>query len=275
MQRPVLFPVLLLSLTLVASLPKDAQALLPPSPLASASRHARHRAKVFDADVHRLHPSAPQAPAFDFYVLAVSWQPEFCHGKEQEYPGCVKPRDFWRSHFTLHGLWPERERGKHPGFCHGPAFDPAAVEEAVGLDVLLQFWPNVKIAAGSADYVDFWRHEWTRHGTCSGLEQTTYFTRAVDIIRNGTLSTPTLMQQNVGKSVSTADLRAAFKRDVDGDEDDNVVLKCDHNNHLAQAFTCWAKDDATNEPTTRRACPAHILSEDTCRSETVEIIAFP
>ncbi|KAJ0395886.1 hypothetical protein P43SY_002017 [Pythium insidiosum] len=263
--------VLSLSLAAITALCSGAHALLPPAPLSRHHAHHGHRPAVFDSRVHDLPHAAPQ---FDFYVLAVSWQPEFCHGKEQEYPGCTVPRDYWRSHFTMHGLWPEREHGKHPGFCHGPEFDPAAVESAVGLDNLMQFWPNVKIAAGSADYVSFWRHEWTRHGTCSGLEQAAYFSRAVDIVRNATLTTPQLVQQNVGKSVSASELRAAFKREVSRDGDGDVALKCDHGNHLSQAFTCWEKD-AKNQPIRRRACPPHIVSEDTCRSETVEILAFP
>jgi ribonuclease T2 len=206
---------------------------------------------------------------FDFYILAQSWQPEFCSGKTDQYPGCRVPEPYWRSHFTMHGLWPELTTGKHPGFCGGAAFDPATLEQALGRDALIQYWPNVKVDTASPEYSDFWKHEWTRHGTCSGLDEITYFRSAVNLIRNGSATTPDLVQQNVNKSLSVEALREAF-----GGAKQPAVLKCDHGNVLSQVFTCWDKD-ADRLPTTRRACPPHVLHEDTCKGSTVSIPAFP
>lgn len=238
-----------------------------PSPLPATERGA-----VFDAAVAQL-----ATPAFDLYVLAQSWQPEFCAGKPL--PGCAAPRPFWRSHFTLHGLWPERERGSPPSFCAGEAFDERRVEQALGLDTLVEFWPNVKAPEGSDDYAGFWKHEWTRHGTCSGLAQVDFFAHAVALVRNDSLApTPELIQKNVGGSVSATSLRAAFALPGDYDESAGAsvaaALKCVHGDALSQVFTCWEKNTA-NEPVTRRACPDHIIREDTCFKTTVRIPAFP
>ena len=47
-------------------------------------------------------------PSFDFYVLAMTYQPDFCdHHASFKYPGCERPLDFWRKSLTIHGLWPQ------------------------------------------------------------------------------------------------------------------------------------------------------------------------
>jgi hypothetical protein len=37
------------------------------------------------------------------------------------------------------------------------------------------------LACPSSDSHSFWKHEWTKHGTCSGLGQHGYFQSAVDL----------------------------------------------------------------------------------------------
>ena len=37
------------------------------------------------------------------------------------------------------------------------------------------------LACPSSDSHSFWRHEWTKHGTCSGLGQHGYFESAIDL----------------------------------------------------------------------------------------------
>ena len=62
---------------------------------------------------HYHHPSHHKKQnekndAFDFYVLSMSYQPEFCDShKFNDFVGCKKPDDFWRGSLTLHGLWPQ------------------------------------------------------------------------------------------------------------------------------------------------------------------------
>lgn len=223
---------------------------------------------VYDASVAQL----ADTKGYDLYVLAQSWQPEFCKGKEKVYPGCVSPQPFWRDHFTLHGLWPERESGAPPGFCEGEPFDADAIEQEIGLDVLKEYWPDVKFSDESPQYPDFWKHEWTRHGTCSGLAQVTYFASAVNLVRNGTATTPALVSEHVGKDVALVDLRKAFTVAPSGA---TAVLKCMRGGDtLSQVFTCWSKG-SDNHPVARRPCPVHVLNEDTCSRAKIHIPAFP
>ncbi|CAH0486266.1 unnamed protein product [Peronospora farinosa] len=204
------------------------------------------------------------------YILAQSWQPTFCFNKEQEYPGCRAPQSYWQSHLTLHGLWPERSGSVPPSFCSDEAFDANKIERELGIDTLHEFWPDVKFSEASPLYADFWKHEWMRHGTCSGLSQVDYFTHAIDLERNETLApTPQFVQTHIGGQVDGKELRQAF-----GD----AALKCQYVHGgvmmFSQVFTCWQKDEH-NVPIRRRACPPHIHSEDTCGKGSVAIPAFP
>jgi ribonuclease T2 len=83
---------------------------------------------------------------------------------------------------TLHGLWPDYGDGSYPTLCSKEAFDYNKVVAAVGLDDLEERWPNVQQAESSASYDNFWVHEWTKHGTCTGLSQIDYFETGLKIL---------------------------------------------------------------------------------------------
>jgi ribonuclease T2 len=103
--------------------------------------------------------SAQNRPGdFDFYVLSLSWSSSFCalegaeKGREQCAPGAGHG-------FVLHGLWPQYERG-FPSFCDADRTPPrAAMEQARGL------FPSEGLA----------RHQWRKHGTCTGRAPSEYF----------------------------------------------------------------------------------------------------
>ena len=90
--------------------------------------------------------SLPIGSGFDYYLLNLSWSPEFCHS-HPDAPECAT-----HSTFVLHGLWPQNYDGTYPENCSsasGPS-DPAAYRDIYPDQGLLQ-------------------HEWRTHGTCSGL----------------------------------------------------------------------------------------------------------
>jgi ribonuclease T2 len=92
---------------------------------------------------------------FDYYLLSLSWSPAFCLSQ----PGsseCNGPRRFG---FIVHGLWPQNERG-WPQNCGA---DQAVPDEVA--DSILDIMPARKLIF----------HEWTTHGTCSGLDPAAYF----------------------------------------------------------------------------------------------------
>ena len=94
------------------------------------------------------------------YVLAVSWQPAFCEGHAAK-PECASQTSdrFDASHLTLHGLWPQYEKG-YPESC-ATSFQLAPQTVAKVLPIM----PSPKLI----------EHEWQKHGTCSGLSSEQYF----------------------------------------------------------------------------------------------------
>ncbi len=100
-----------------------------------------------------------RAGAFDYYVMSLSWSPNWCAetGDNRGDPQCD---DGTGLSFTLHGLWPNYETG-YPSYCRTGARDPSRADTAAMADITG--------GAGLAFY------EWKKHGRCSGLEAREYF----------------------------------------------------------------------------------------------------
>ncbi len=101
---------------------------------------------------------------FDYYVLSLSWAPEFC---AQPGEAGANPRECasgQRTGFVVHGLWPEASQGASPESC-GP---PKTVSKGL-VNELLPYIPSPGLI----------QHEWAFHGTCTGLSQDTYFTKVL------------------------------------------------------------------------------------------------
>jgi ribonuclease T2 len=137
--------------------------------------------------------AAPAAPkAFDYYVFTLSWSPEYCSdGNKTEQ--CTGTR---RYEFVVHGLWPQYERGGYPSNCAGDRQVPRPV-----VDEMLEIMPSR----------DLIRHEWQKHGTCSGLTPQDYFKRVQDayvLVR-----IPDRFKQPVRQvETTTAEVRREFTR---------------------------------------------------------------
>ncbi len=104
---------------------------------------------------HRKSANGGVPGEFDFYLLSLSWSPAFCLSSPNS-PECNGPRRFG---FIVHGLWPQYEQG-WPENCdvHEPVPD--------------------NVVAGIADIMParaLVYHEWSAHGTCSGLNPTDFF----------------------------------------------------------------------------------------------------
>jgi ribonuclease T2 len=118
------------------------------------------------------------AGAHDSYVLAMSWQPGFCeHVKYNgRKPECDRMADgrLVVTHLTLHGLWPNRQGcGTRYGSCGGAALDLRRDT----VEYVRPWMPNFFYEQA------FGRHEWEKHGTCTSMDDDTYFRRAVDAVK--------------------------------------------------------------------------------------------
>jgi ribonuclease T2 len=103
---------------------------------------------------HRRKTRAGSAGNFDYYVLALSWSPEYCHGHPDN-AQCSTSKHFG---FVVHGLWPEYTSGSGPQNC---STAPGLNNPSQMLDIM----PDLQLIA----------HEWATHGTCSGLTPDSYF----------------------------------------------------------------------------------------------------
>ncbi len=186
------------------------------------------------------------------YVFAYSWTPGFCIG--QTYPGCASPLEYWKNNFTIHGLWPQYDTTGYPSSCTTEPFNPSIPDE-VGLDTMVTRWPDVKYDVNNPEYDSFWEHEWTKHGTCSGLSQYDYFAAAIAL--TSVLMTPDLINESIGTNVNADLLRKSIA------PVESVSLQCNHQ-QLVGIYTCWQQTD--NMPANLVTCPADVLQEDTCKS---------
>lgn len=66
--------------------------------------------------------------------------------------------------WTIHGVWPSLKSGPHGPFnCDNKyPFNPSSLDPI--MDKLNAQWTDVH---KNARKDDFWRHEWTKHGTCA------------------------------------------------------------------------------------------------------------
>ena len=102
------------------------------------------------------HDLGPKPPGqFDYYVLSLSSVPGFCATNKSAPAECKRGLTF-----ALHGLWPQDNGGGYPTDCSKVALTPADIQTYQGV------------------YADpsLIKHEWPKHGTCSGLAPAAYFT---------------------------------------------------------------------------------------------------
>ncbi len=100
-----------------------------------------------------------QSGDFSYYLLSLSWAPDFCAGPT----GDKDPRECGRGRkvgFVVHGLWPQNEDSRGPERC-----TPARPVSQQIIAATLPYVPTEGLI----------QHEWANHGTCSGLASRDYF----------------------------------------------------------------------------------------------------
>lgn len=181
----------------------------------------------------RGHAEAEAAPGqFDFYLLNLSWSPEFCATHSS--PECGKGLGF-----VVHGLWPQDNNGNYPEDCSdapGPA-NP-------GQDTDLQ--PTVSLV----------EHEWKTHGTCSGLGADAYFSAVRKAFHEVKL--PPVGAGQDARGVAPAALLQRFQKANPGFPAGSFALSCG-NNRLTALEVCLTKNLVPESCPSVRSCGAQVI----------------
>jgi ribonuclease I len=76
---------------------------------------------------------------------------------------------------SIHGLWPDPESACT--YCSTEAFSTSKLSSST-LDGMKKYWPTCQ--SGNTNE-DFWSHEWSKHGTCTGMTQNAYFSKGLSL----------------------------------------------------------------------------------------------
>lgn len=164
----------------------------------------------------RSRPTSAAPGTFDFYLLNLSWSPEFCttHPSARE---CSA-----HTGFILHGLWPQNTDGTYPEHCSDT---PAPANLSTFSDIT----PDPGLL----------QHEWSTHGTCSGLSPDAFFSLARRAFH--TVTIPRDLATLTAETSSTPDqILADFSRANPGIPSSSLALSCG-NNRLTAIEVCLGK----------------------------------
>jgi ribonuclease T2 len=178
---------------------------------------------------------AQQAGRFDYYVLNLSWSPEYCYS-HQGSPECGK-----KLGFIVHGLWPQyNNAGRGPEHCgNQPGLsDPGRI---------LNIMPDTGLI----------QHEWESHGTCSGLSANDYFDLILTIYRSVTIP-PQFQNATHSFILRAADVKRAFEQANPSLNDAEISFTC-AGQYLREVEICFSKEGKPQPCSGLRACTARTV----------------
>lgn len=177
---------------------------------------------------------------FDFYVLALSWSPSFCEATSERTSRsmqCAGDRPF---HFVVHGLWPQFQRG-FPEYCQVPA----PVLENRTVSAMLDIMPAPGLV----------RHQWSKHGTCSGARSAGAYFEQVRQARAKVRIPAQYEGLSEPLTVTPEEVEEAFVRANPGLTREMIAVQCDQR-RLREVRICIGRDMnfTACEEIDRRAC---------------------
>jgi ribonuclease T2 len=164
----------------------------------------------------------PSTADFDYYIFALSWAPDYCSANPDDAQECSPGRKYA---FVLHGLWPEYTKG-YPSTCGSDPL-PASVKAQFP-----RLYPNDKL----------FEHEWSKHGTCSGLSPVAYLTLARQF--KDQVQVPTAYRAPASPfRVAADDLKQAFLEANPALIDAGLAVNCSGSGRfLSELYICFSKE---------------------------------
>ncbi len=184
-----------------------------------------------------------RAGDFDYYVMALSWSPSWCDGRDSG-PQCGR-----RLGWILHGLWPQYEQG-WPSYCRTPHREATRGETRAMEDIMG--------SSGNA-----W-HQWKKHGRCSGETADDFFEASREAY--GSITRPEIFRKlprDVRLPASVVE--EAFLEANPTLTPDMITITC-KDGSIQEARVCLTKD---LEP---RVCGRDVVRD--CRSKSALLPAI-
>jgi ribonuclease T2 len=197
---------------------------------------------------HKKNQSSDSSQAtFDYYLLTLSWAPEFCASNPS---GRTSDECNPNKHMGLvvHGLWPQYNNGKWPQDCAStPPVSSATVNH------MMPIMPGSSLI----------QHEWAKHGTCSGLSVDQYFA-AIDKLYNKLNVPDDFKKPPSGATASPSDIEQKFATANQAPQG-AFRVSCPQNAFSAVEI-CLTKDFQY------QACPDTVKE---CRASQVKVLPVP
>lgn len=148
----------------------------------------------------------PSPASFDYWLLALSWSPEYCasNNARPDSKQCSQPREF-----IVHGLWPQYERG-YPEFCDTQARVPERTA-----DRLAPLVPDRGLVF----------HQWKKHGSCSGMTPEAYFA-TLERARRSIVVPSAYLKHAATRRIQRTELESAFVAANPGLRAEAITLEC-------------------------------------------------
>jgi ribonuclease T2 len=164
-----------------------------------------------------------RAGEFDYYVLSLSWSPNWCayEGDARGSDQCDARHDHG---WILHGLWPQFHRG-YPSFCKTGERAPSRAMTADMADIM-----------GTPGLA--W-HQWKKHGTCTGLSARAYYTLSRAVYARVTRP-PVFRKLDRAVRLPASVVEDAFLQSNPDMERDGVTITC-RSGHIQEARICLSR----------------------------------
>lgn len=178
--------------------------------------------------------SQGQPGVFDYYLLTLSWSPEFCYS-HRDRPECQSGHHG----FVVHGLWPQYVDG-YPEHCSN-------AEGLANPAEMADIMPDAGLVA----------HEWSTHGTCSGLDAEGYFR----LLRRAFTSVKVperFVAPGSNFSVAPQEVKREFTQANPSFSADKMTVSCG-NNYLTAVSFCLSKDLKPTACRNLRDCRASVI----------------
>ncbi len=182
-----------------------------------------------------------RAGQFDYFVLSLSWSPEHCAGADAraDEPQCSSSRPYG---FVVHGLWPQSSSGSLDSCTAGGRLDASIV------DGMLDLMPSGALV----------RHEWKRHGTCSGMPPAGYFEK-VRAAHDRVRIPDAYLNPKRPRRVDAKEVRKDFLQANPGFDGDDLAVVC-RRRYLREIRVCLDKElrPRTCGPDVRDQCRGEV-----------------